>query len=98
MIQDCSLIQTAVATYDVYLPDDLFDCLQVLVISQRDTHPPPLSIKTPPLIEKCFVLLPLRLEWKLTDATPRLILLGSGFMQGLRQVLAWDVHGRDPSF
>jgi hypothetical protein len=60
------------------------------------SHPPPSPVKTPPPLIKCFKSLLLRLEWKLADATPRRIVLDSGFMEGLRQVLGWHVLDHDP--
>ncbi|KAF8833986.1 hypothetical protein BDN67DRAFT_915867, partial [Paxillus ammoniavirescens] len=85
-------------TYDIYVPNDLANCLQVLVVSRYPhNHPPPLPIKTPPQIVKCFESLLQRLEWKLADTTPRRLLLNSGFMQGLRQVLGWNSYEQDPS-
>ncbi|KAG1815078.1 uncharacterized protein BJ212DRAFT_1447397 [Suillus subaureus] len=78
-------------TYDIYVPNDLFDCPQVLIVSRNPhSHAPPLPVKTPPAIVKCFSSLLLRLEWKLADATPRRLVLDSGFMQELRCVLGWS--------
>ncbi|KAG2745354.1 hypothetical protein P692DRAFT_201720309 [Suillus brevipes Sb2] len=78
-------------TYDIYVPNDLFDCPRVLIVSRNPhSHALPLPVKTPPAIVKCFSSLLLRLEWKLADATPRQLVLDSGFMQELRCVLGWS--------
>jgi hypothetical protein len=78
-------------TYGIYVPNDLFDCPQVLIVSRNPhSHAPPLPVKTPPAIVKCFSSLLLRLEWKLADATPRRLVLDSGFMQELRCLLGWS--------
>ena len=84
--------------YDIYVPYDLLDCPQVLVFSWNPhSHPAPLPVKTPPLIEHCFNSLLTRLDWKLADATPCHIVLDSGFMFGLQEVLGWHVQDKDPS-
>ncbi|KAF8835761.1 hypothetical protein BDN67DRAFT_984400 [Paxillus ammoniavirescens] len=84
--------------YDIYVPNDPANCPQVLIVSRHPhNHPPPLPIKTPPQIVKCFESLLQRLKWKLADTTPRQLPLDSGFMQGLRQVLSWNSYKQDPS-
>ncbi|KAG0704065.1 hypothetical protein DFH29DRAFT_997951 [Suillus ampliporus] len=86
-------------TYVIYVPNDLQDCPHVLVISHNPhSHPPPMPVKTPPPILRCFESLLLHLEWKLADATPRRIMLDSGFMDGLRRVLGWSLSwDHDPT-
>ena len=44
---------------------------------------------TPPAIVAVFKDLLLNMEWRLADATPRRIVLDSGFMRGLKQALGW---------
>ena len=51
---------------------------------------------TPPPLLGLFKLLLKNLSWKLADATPRKILLDSGFLNGLRQYLGLDAT-RNPS-
>ncbi|KAG1727710.1 hypothetical protein EDB19DRAFT_1857471 [Suillus lakei] len=86
-------------TYVIYVPNDLQDCPRVLVISRNPhSHPPPMPVKTPPPILRCFESLLLHLEWKLADATPHRIMLDSGFMDGLRRVLGWSLSwDHDPT-
>ncbi|KAJ7788049.1 hypothetical protein B0H14DRAFT_2398806 [Mycena olivaceomarginata] len=77
------------AKFDIYTPDDLSDCPFVVVICRNPhTHPPPHPVKTPPLLE-VFRSLLLDLDWKLADATPRKLMLDSGFISGLRRSLGW---------
>ncbi|KAH7903935.1 hypothetical protein BJ138DRAFT_1019827 [Hygrophoropsis aurantiaca] len=85
--------------YDIYVPNDLSKCPHVVVICMNPhSHPPPAPIKTPPPLVDLFRSILLRMEWKLADATPRRIVLDSGFMQGLRQELGWSLStDRDPS-
>ncbi|KAF8974325.1 hypothetical protein BDZ97DRAFT_11979 [Flammula alnicola] len=85
------------ATYDIYTPDDLVSCPQVLIICKdRHSHPRPFPVKTPPPLLKVFQCLLKGLDWKLADATPRKVMIDSGFVQGLRQHLGW-VKPFDPS-
>lgn len=83
----------------IYVPNDLQDCPHVLIISRNPhSHPPPMPVKTPPLILRCFESLLQYLEWKLADATPRRIMLNSGFIHGLRHVLGWSLSwDHDPT-
>ncbi|KAF8122014.1 hypothetical protein EV363DRAFT_1405257 [Boletus edulis] len=85
-------------SYDIYVPNNLHDCTSVLILSTNPhNHLPPLPIKTPPQIVECFKALLLHLEWKLADATPRRLVLNSGFIHGLCHALAWSRYERDPS-
>lgn len=84
-------------TYNIYVPDDLYDCLRVLVVSSHPhSYPPPLPIKTPLQIIHCLESLLLQLNWKLADATPQWLSLDSGFIQGLQQALGWTNSKCDP--
>lgn len=79
------------------MPNDLADCPQVVVVSRNPhSHPPPLPVKTPFALVQLFQSLLRQLEWKLADATPRRIMLDSGFMQGFRQAIGWMDRHRDP--
>ncbi|KAJ7493180.1 hypothetical protein B0H11DRAFT_2277283 [Mycena galericulata] len=79
------------STFNIYTPDDLEDCPFVLIICQNPhSHPPPSPVKTPPPLLQIFRSLLLDLDWKLADATPRKIVVESGFMFGLRQHLGWN--------
>lgn len=78
-------------------PYDLRRCPQVVVLCQGNhSHPPPSPIKTPAPLHDLLQSILLELGWKLADATPRKILLDSGFMNTLKRVLAWD-SSFDPS-
>ncbi|KAF7969562.1 hypothetical protein HWV62_26919 [Athelia sp. TMB] len=82
--------------YDIYVPQDLHACPQVVVVSRHPhSHPPPLPVKTPGAFVELFKSLLLELDWKLADATPRRILLDSAFMAGLRRKMEWTGR-RDP--
>lgn len=95
-----TLLQSEKCTtvYDIYVPDNLWECPRVLVVSTNPhNHPPPFPINTPPRLEDCLNALLLHLDWKLADATPRRLALDSGFIQDLRHALAWTHPERDPS-
>jgi hypothetical protein len=55
-----------------------------------------MPVKTPPFIVDIFKSLLLELNWKLADATPRKIMVDSGFVHSMRKHLGWD-HPADPS-
>ncbi|KAJ7242720.1 hypothetical protein C8J57DRAFT_1526083 [Mycena rebaudengoi] len=79
------------ATFDVYTPSDLSDCPRVVIICRSPhSHPNPHPLKTPPPLMEVFRSLLLELDWKLADATPRKLMLDSGFMASFRRVLAWN--------
>jgi len=85
------------ATYDIYTPYDLVSCPQILIICKNPhSHGNPSPVRTPPPLLEAFTSLLLSLDWKLADATPRKIMIDSGFMQGLRRQLGWD-KPYDPS-
>lgn len=78
------------AKFDIFIPKDLPACPQIAVICRNPhSHPPPAPIKTPPLLVNLFRSLLLDMDWQLADATPRQIVLDSGFMKGLRIALGW---------
>ncbi|KAG2086384.1 uncharacterized protein F5147DRAFT_588546 [Suillus discolor] len=79
------------ASFDIYVPEDLFACPQILVLcTNPHSHPPPLPVKTlPPLIDVFHGLVSL-MKWKLADATPRRIYLDTAFVEGLHRVLNWQ--------
>ncbi|KAJ7631405.1 hypothetical protein DFH06DRAFT_1439242 [Mycena polygramma] len=78
------------ATLDLYTPYDLSGCPYVVVVCRHPhSHPPPDPVKTPPPLLEIFRSLLLELDWKLADATPRKLMLDSGFMAGLRRNLGW---------
>ncbi|KAG2116152.1 hypothetical protein DEU56DRAFT_748432 [Suillus clintonianus] len=84
------------AKFDIYVPEDLPACPQVVVICHNPhSHPPPAPVKTPPSLVNLFLSLLLDMDWQLADATPRRIVLDSGFMKGLRMALGW-VADRSP--
>ncbi|KAG1841105.1 hypothetical protein DFJ58DRAFT_732557 [Suillus subalutaceus] len=86
-----------VASFDIYVPEDLFACPQILVLcTNPHSHPPPLPVKTPPPLIDVFHGLVSLMKWKLADATPRRIYLDTAFVEGLHQVLDWQFpDGRD---
>ncbi|TDL13756.1 hypothetical protein BD410DRAFT_720612 [Rickenella mellea] len=82
--------------FEFYTPDNLDEHPYVLVVCRNPhTHAPPAPVKTPPFYLGVFKKLLISLDWKLADATPRRILLDSGFMLGLRAHLGWGAT-RDP--
>ncbi|KAG1862305.1 hypothetical protein F4604DRAFT_1657854 [Suillus subluteus] len=86
-----------VASFDIYVPEDLFACPRILVLcTNPHSHPPPLPVKTPPPLIDVFHGLVSLMKWKLADATPRRIYLDTAFVEGLHQVLDWQFpDGRD---
>ncbi|KAJ7857577.1 hypothetical protein B0H13DRAFT_1640899 [Mycena leptocephala] len=79
------------ATFDIYTPYDLFDCPRVAIICRNPhSHPNPHPAKTPPALLETFKSLLLDLDWKLADATPRKLMIDSGFMGSLRRALGWN--------
>jgi len=84
------------AKFDIYMPEDLAACSQVVVICRNPhSHALPAPVKTPPSLVNLFQSLLLDMDWRLADATPRRIMLDSGFMKGLRTSLGW-VSDRTP--
>ncbi|KAI0054384.1 hypothetical protein BV25DRAFT_1949705 [Artomyces pyxidatus] len=87
------------AVFDIYIPHEDYRVLcPFVVISCRNphSHPPPVPTKTPrPILDALFSMLE-AMQWRLADATPRKIMLDTGFVLGLRQHLAWNMT-RDPS-
>jgi hypothetical protein len=76
---------------DFYQPKDLEKCPNIaLVVRGTHSHPDPRPSKTPRTIEIIFNALLDCLDWRLADASPRRILLDTGFMNGLRNALEWD--------
>ncbi|KAJ8457091.1 hypothetical protein ONZ45_g18455 [Pleurotus djamor] len=74
----------------IFTPTNLIRCPRILVICLNPhSHAPPLPYKTPENVMAVFHALLLSLDWQLADATPRKIILNSGFMLGLRQCLRW---------
>ncbi|KAJ6477249.1 hypothetical protein DFH09DRAFT_1293043 [Mycena vulgaris] len=79
------------AKFDIYTPYDLFDCPRIVIICKNPhSHPNPHPVKTPPPLLEVFRSLLLDLDWKLADATPRKLMIDSGFMGGLRRALNWS--------
>ncbi|RDB26058.1 hypothetical protein Hypma_006546 [Hypsizygus marmoreus] len=83
--------------FDIFTPYDLTSCPQVVVISRNPhSHPPPFPVKTPAPLLDIFSSLLLDMGWKLADATPRKVMIDSGFMSGLRRELGWN-QSSDPA-
>ncbi|KAK7001956.1 hypothetical protein R3P38DRAFT_3326837 [Favolaschia claudopus] len=79
------------STFNIYTPYDLVDCPYILIICQNPhSHPRPSPVKTPPPLLDIFQSLLQDLDWKLADATPRKIVVESGFISGLRRQLGWN--------
>lgn len=55
------------------------------------SHARPHPVKTPPPIRRTLSDLLIKMDWKLADATPRKIMVDSGFMNGLRDHLEWKL-------
>ncbi|KAJ7920959.1 hypothetical protein B0H13DRAFT_2230669 [Mycena leptocephala] len=62
----------------------------VVICRNPHSHPNPHTVKTPPPLLEVFRTLLLDLDWKLADATPRKLMLDSGFMSGFRRALGWS--------
>jgi len=85
--------QKCQATFDIYTPQDLSKFPHVVVICRNPhSHPTPAPVKTPPAILSVFEKLLSDMDWHLADATPRRIVLDSGFMYGLRHALGWTAE------
>ncbi|KAJ7652908.1 hypothetical protein B0H17DRAFT_1147298 [Mycena rosella] len=79
------------ATFDIYTPYELADCPRVVIVCRNPhSHPDPHPVKTPPPLLEVFRSLLLELDWKLADATPRKLMIDSGFMGNLRRALGWN--------
>ncbi|KAL4067324.1 hypothetical protein V8B97DRAFT_2025155 [Scleroderma yunnanense] len=83
------------ATFDIYVPQDLKGCPQVVVICKSPhLHLVPAPLMTLPAIIAIFKELLLDMNWWLADATPHCIMLNSGFISQSSPTLS-DLH---PSF
>ncbi|KAJ7778963.1 hypothetical protein B0H16DRAFT_1838049 [Mycena metata] len=79
------------ATFDIYTPYNLEDCPRVVIICRNPhSHAHPHPVKTPPPLLEVFRSLLLDLDWKLADATPRKLMIDSGFMAAFRRALGWN--------
>ncbi|KAJ6517779.1 hypothetical protein DFH09DRAFT_1098682 [Mycena vulgaris] len=79
------------AKFDIYTPDDLFDCPQIIVICRNPhSHQPPHPVKTPPPLLEVFRSLLLDLDWKLADVTPRKLMIDFGFIANFRRRFGWN--------
>ncbi|KAJ7147499.1 hypothetical protein C8R43DRAFT_1129734 [Mycena crocata] len=79
------------AKFDIYTPYNIFDCPRVVIIcTDTHSHANPPASKTPPPLLEVFRSLLLDLDWKLADATPRKLMVDSGFMGSLRRKLGWS--------
>lgn len=90
-------IKNCGASFDIYTPYNLSACPRILIVCKNPhSHPRPFPVKTPPPLLKVFSSLLMGMGWKIAEATPRKIMVDSGFMNGLRAHLAWN-HNFDPS-
>ncbi|KAF9232965.1 hypothetical protein BU15DRAFT_90533 [Melanogaster broomeanus] len=79
------------STFYIYVPQDLAACPRVVVVCRNPhSHPPPAPIATPPPLVATFSELLHDMHWQLADATPRRVMLDSGFVRGLRKELGWN--------
>jgi len=79
------------ATFHIYIPDDLLACPRVVVVCRNPhSHVPPVPAKTPPLLVADLHQLLGDMGWRLADAMPRYVMLDSGFVHGLRNLLGWE--------
>ena len=91
-------VQKCHASFTIYTPNDLVACPKILILCKGPhSHLQPPPTKTPQHYQKVFSsLLLASMGWKLADATPRRIMVDSGFIQGLRAYLNWN-HIFDPT-
>lgn len=83
--------------FSVYTPYDLSTCSSVVILCHgAHNHSNPIPVKTPPPIADVLETLLLELDWKLADATPRRVVVDSGFIGSLRKYLEWS-RTDDPS-
>ncbi|KAG6379689.1 hypothetical protein JVT61DRAFT_10211 [Boletus reticuloceps] len=81
------------ATFHIYVPDDLHACRRVVVVCRSPhSHGPPAPAKTPPPLVTDLCRLLCDMGWRLADATPRRIMLDSGFINGLQNLLGWETN------
>ena len=81
------------AVYDIFVPNKLEECPRVVVICKNvHNHRAPAPVNTPPPLVDVLKGLLLDMDWLLADATPRRIILDSGFMRGLRRALGWSAQ------
>jgi hypothetical protein len=79
------------ATFHIYVPDDLHACPRVVVVCRNlHSHTPPVPAKTPPPLVADLHQLLRDMGWHLADATPRRVMLDSGFVHGLQNLLGWE--------
>ncbi|KAH0831831.1 hypothetical protein J3R83DRAFT_12681 [Lanmaoa asiatica] len=79
------------ATFHIYVPNDLHACPRIVVVCRSPhSHVPPAPAKTPPPLVADLHRLLYDMGWRLADATPRRIMLDSGFIHGLRDLLGWE--------
>ena len=79
------------ATFHIYTPDDLDACPRVVVVCRNPhSHTPPAPAKTPPPLVADLRQLLCNMGWRFADATPRRVMLDSGFVHGLRNLLGWE--------
>ncbi|KAF8547224.1 hypothetical protein OG21DRAFT_1425240 [Imleria badia] len=84
--------------YLIYTPHDLLACPSIVVISTKlHSHPPPAPVKTPASLEAVLIDLLHGMAWRLADATPRRIMLDSGFRTGLQNHLGCGSENFDLS-
>ena len=73
-------------------------CPSIVVISTNPhSHPPPAPVKTPASLEAVLIDLLHGMDWRLADATPRHIMLDSGFRTGLQNHLGCGSENFDLS-
>ncbi|KAF8126785.1 hypothetical protein EV363DRAFT_1298507 [Boletus edulis] len=81
------------STYHIYVPQDLSICPRVVVVCRSPhNHSPPAPVNTPPPLVDILDKLLSDMGWRLADATPRRVMLDSGFVRGLRAVLGWELE------
>jgi hypothetical protein len=86
-----SLSSDCKTKFTIYTPNDISACPRIVILLQGPhSHPDPAPVKTPTPVVKLLDALLLELDWKLADATPRKILLDSGFILSLRRHLQWS--------
>ena len=85
------------STFHIYTPLDLEACPHVVILCRKPhSHAPPAPVKTPPPLVTELNKLLCDMGWRLADATPRRLMLDTGFVHGLRNILGWE-SDRTPS-
>ncbi|KAF8584341.1 hypothetical protein K439DRAFT_1567517 [Ramaria rubella] len=88
------ILQPAVSCktrYEIYVPNDLWACAKILLVSRgAHSHPNPSPARMPLTIIEIFNSFLRGLDWRLADTTPRRLALDSVFVSALHTRIAWS--------